>query len=255
MAPNMFFDRPGLLRRQHGTDQANSRRTLQSALGLGVRDSILALIQACANLVRLMPTLNLPEKNSLRYHKIHFRKFICIAFSQAYGMAKASIGGKGRQHESASGGGMTYGKSRRHCASKWRDNREKQRQGPHSQDSVAAFYPLRQAYGGELCCAAGGGTGIGQSRYQPGRSVTPTSGSAPAPIPCAIRSSLTLSLQAVALATAFRQIEGDILDHVFLAADRLAPSHFHQDLTGRDAVLRFRALGKQQERRIDTGVA
>ena len=60
---------------------------------------------------------------------------------------------------------------------------------------------------------------------------------------------------AAALARRLRHVERDILDHVLLAADRLAPAQLDQDVARRHAVALAGALGEEQERRVHAGVA
>src|SRR5688572_19914557 len=55
--------------------------------------------------------------------------------------------------------------------------------------------------------------------------------------------------------TAFDHVERDVLDHVFLPADRLAPPELDENVSRREAILFCRALREEQERRVDAGVA
>ena len=63
------------------------------------------------------------------------------------------------------------------------------------------------------------------------------------------------SAHAVALHARARQVERDVLDHVLLAADRLAPAHLDEDIARRHAVALAGALREQEERRVDAGIA
>ena len=48
-----------------------------------------------------------------------------------------------------------------------------------------------------------------------------------------------------------REVEGDVDDHVLLAADELAPADLEQDRAHVDAVALRRGLGVAQEARVD----